>query len=353
MGAADALGRARERIERLAAATSDAAQYRAAVLRELSGALAFDAHVWVLTDPHTAVGTVPHARVPAHGELQRLIKYKYLTSLNRWTELADAGIAATSLLRASAGEPERSLLWQRVLRAYAVLDVASLVMADARGCWGFLDLWRTGEAVPFAPRELAFLAGLAPGMTTAIRARQAATFASIPAAATGQRGPVLLLLDDALVVQNRTPAADAWLGTLLPASGDGTVVPASVYNVAAQLLAVEAGVDTHEPLARVHLAGGTWLTVRAGRVGEQIAVSLEPSTPAERLDLFAAAHALSARERTVLELLAGGADTRAIADRMFLSELTVQDHCTAIFAKASVHNRRSLLARILGTRALH
>jgi DNA-binding CsgD family transcriptional regulator len=352
MGAADALSRARERIERLGSAKSDAAQYRAAVLRELSGVLAFDAHVWVLTDPQTAVGTAPHARVPAHGELPRLIKYKYLTPLNRWTALADAGIAATSLLHASAGEPERSLLWQRVLRAYAVLDVASLVMADSRGCWGFLDLWRTGEAAPFTPREVDFLAGLAPGMTTAIRVRQAATFASIPAAME-PRGPVVLLLDDALVIRSQTPAAEAWLATLVPSSGGGAVVPASVYNVAAQLLAVEAGVDEHAPLARVHLAAGTWLTVRAGRVAEQIAVSLEPSSPAERLDLFGAAHALSARERTVLELLAAGADTRAIAERMFLSELTVQDHCSAIFAKAFVHNRRSLLARILGTRELH
>ncbi|RZU65057.1 regulatory LuxR family protein [Microterricola gilva] len=352
MGAADTLSRARERIERLAGATSDAAQYRSAVLRELSGVLAFDAHVWVLTDPQTAVGAAPHARVPAHGELPRLIRYKYLTELNRWTALADAGIAATSLLRASAGEPERSLLWREVLRAYAVLDVASLVLADSRGCWGFLDLWRSGEAVPFTPRELAFLASLAPGMTRAIRARQAATFTSIPAAATEPRGPVLLLLDDALVVQSQTPAAEAWLGALVPSSDGGAVVPASVYNVAAQLLAVEAGVDAHEPLARVHLSAGTWLTVRAGRVGEQIAVSLDPSSPAERLDLFAAAHALSARERTVLELLAAGADTRTIAERMYVSELTVQDHCTAIFAKASVHNRRSLLARILGTREL-
>ena len=34
---------------------------------------------------------------------------------------------------------------------------------------------------------------------------------------------------------------------------------------------------------------------------------------------------------------------------MFLSQHTVQDHLKSIFAKTSVHNRRTLLARVLGT----
>jgi DNA-binding CsgD family transcriptional regulator len=34
---------------------------------------------------------------------------------------------------------------------------------------------------------------------------------------------------------------------------------------------------------------------------------------------------------------------------MFVSEHTVQDHLKSIFGKTSVHNRRTLLARALGT----
>ncbi|WP_309116894.1 hypothetical protein [Saccharothrix sp.] len=40
-----------------------------------------------------------------------------------------------------------------------------------------------------------------------------------------------------------------------PAEGRAPI-PASAYNVAAQLLAVEAGVDDHPPWARAHLADG-------------------------------------------------------------------------------------------------
>ena len=43
-------------------------------------------------------------------------------------------------------------------------------------------------------------------------------------------------------------------------------VPAGAYNVGAQLLAREAGVDGNPPLARVHLGSGHWLTLRADRL---------------------------------------------------------------------------------------
>ncbi len=59
-------------------------------------------------------------------------------------------------------------------------------------------------------------------------------------------------------------------------------IPASAYNVGAALVAQEAGVPVGEPWARVHLGGGRWVTVRASRLGEDVAVSIEPSTPAER-----------------------------------------------------------------------
>ena len=127
-------------------------------------------------------------------------------------------------------------------------------------------------------------------------------------------------------------------------------MPACAYNVAAQLLAREAGVDDHEAMARVHLAGGVWLTLRASRVspGHVIAVAIERSTSAERLDVFSRSHGLSAREEELLSFLAQGLDTREVAAAMFLSPHTVQDHLKAIFAKTGTRSRRLLLAHALG-----
>lgn len=155
----------------------------------------------------------------------------------------------------------------------------------------------------------------------------------------------MLLLSDRLGVRAQTPETERYLRALIPPDGDRPPIPAGAYNVAAQLLANEAGIDDHPPSARVHLVGTEWLTLRAARIGEDIAVSMERASPGERLDLFRRSAGLTARESELLDLLATGADTRTIATRMFLSEHTVQDHLKAIFAKTGASSRRDLLAR--------
>lgn len=350
MATAQARAAVLERISSISDRVSDARTFRTDVLRELHRAVDFDAHVWLLTDPVTTVGADPHADVPASGQLPSLIKFKYLTHVNRWTDLAAHGVDVASLAGSTGGDLATSRLWREVLSHYGVGDIASTVMVDRYGCWGFLDLWRSGSTA-FDKQELTFLRHLAPVLTRALRVRQAATFSAVPPARHRGGGSIVLVLDERLEVFGQTDAAEEWLGMLLPAARDVPPVPATVYNVAAQLLAVELKVDTHEARARVHLAEGTWITARAARLGSHIAVSLKTSSAEERLEVFALSHGMSVRERELLGLLADGSDTQRIAQRMFVSELTVQDHLKSIFAKTRTHNRRALLAQILGTRS--
>ncbi|AIY03111.1 putative two-component system response regulator, LuxR family [Arthrobacter sp. PAMC 25486] len=86
-------------------------------------------------------------------------------------------------------------------------------------------------------------------------------------------------------------------------------------------------------------------------MGPQIAVFLEVTPPEQRLEVFALAHGMSVREMELLGMLADGSDTKRVAQRMFMSELTVQAHPKSIFAKSQTHKRQSLLSQILGTRA--
>ncbi|EKS70450.1 two component LuxR family transcriptional regulator [Burkholderia sp. SJ98] len=60
--------------------------------------------------------------------------------------------------------------------------------------------------------------------------------------------------------------------------------------------------------------------------------------------------ALTPRERDIVELLAGGRDNAQIAARLALSEKTVRNHITSIFAKLEVENRAQaiVLARRAG-----
>ena len=354
-----ARARARERMGALISEPVDAKRLRLQVLAVLGEVIDFDAYVWLLTDPVTTVGAAPLADVPCLPELPALIKAKYATPVNRWTVLQLQKSPAGTLSDAVGGELDRSLMWRGVLCRYGIGDVASVVFADQFGCWGFLDLWRNSTRGSFSAADAGFLAAAAAPLATALRHCQARTFVDPAAQHRLDVAPVVLTLDDGLRITSRTAASRGWLDALLPPKADERAIPASVYNVAAQLLAVEQGVDVHPALARTHLADGFWLALRAARLSSDqppasgaatIVVTIEEASAAERMELFGCSFGLSAREYELLGLLATGSDTRRMAREMSLSEHTIQDHLKSIFAKTGAHDRVTVLSRALGTR---
>jgi DNA-binding NarL/FixJ family response regulator len=341
--------RSRERVVRLCSHPGDARSLRRELLDEIRRAVGFDAYAWLLTDPETSVGTSPLAEVPCLPELPRLIRLKYLTEVNRWTTL-NRPVALLS--ESTGGDLSRSLVWRELLSRHDIGDIASSVHTDQFGCWGFLDLWRV--AGRFTASDAAYLTDIAGPVTAALRRAQASTFVAVRE--RPPRGPVVLLLSHDLDVRAQTPQTQEYLRVLVPPEEDRSPVPASAYNIAAQLLANEAGVDSSPPWARVHLSGGLWLTLRAARLGDtgapsnrDIAVSIEETSPPARAALFARAYGLSTRESELLGHLVTGSDTHELAHRLFLSQYTVQDHLKSIFAKTGVNSRRALLSRALGT----
>lgn len=323
-----------------------------ALLAEIRREVSFDWYAWLLTDPETEVGSAPLAEVPSLGDLPRLIRAKYLTTLNRWTTL-DTPVA--TLQAASGGMLARSQLWRDVLSGYGVVDVASLVFRDGFGCWGWLDLWRRAESGPFDGRECAYLAGIVSPITTGLRRAVARSFEADSIQPIEGTGPVVLIVSPQLEVKAQTPDTERYMSVLIPPRGDRRAIPAAAYNVTAQTLAVECGVDSHPAFARVHLQGGVWLAVRAARVDSSvplperdIAVAIEAASAGSRRDIFTRSHGLSPREVEVVDQVAQGADTRSIASALYVSEHTVQDHLKSIFAKTGVRNRRTLLARLVG-----
>jgi DNA-binding CsgD family transcriptional regulator len=376
--------RARERIAAIGAEPLDAMHLRRQVLEVLGEVIGHDAYVWLLTDPVTTVGAAPLAAVPCLPELPTLIKAKYATPVNRWTTLRIQGSPTARLRDVTGGDLARSLVWREVMRRYRIADVISVVFADQFGCWGFLELWRDEAWKPFTRSDAEFIDSVATHLTTALRQCQARTFTQPSVPRQPGIGPVVLTLDDDLRITSRTASSRAWLDVLLPPEPDGrAAVPASVYNVAAQLLAAEAGVDEHPASTRVHLAGGLWLTLRAARLSSDepaaapvpapgpaqapgpgpaprppqgsagpatIVVTIEEVSAAGRLDLFARAFGLTGRETQLLSLLATGSDTRAMARQMSVSEHTIQDHLKSIFAKTGARDRVAVLSRALGTR---
>jgi DNA-binding CsgD family transcriptional regulator len=341
-----------ERIERICRLDADARTLRLLLLVEIGRVVPFDAQAWVLTDPETSVGSAPLADVPCLSELPRLVRLRYLTSLNRWTTLTDRPVA--SLSGVTDGDLSRSLLWRELLSRYDVSDVASVVFRDRHGCWAFLELWRIGGAT-FTGAEVVLLQALLSPVTAALRQAQVRTFATTPPPDHHLSGPLVLLLSPDLDVLRQTPGTHDPLRLLVPRDDAGPPVPAGAYNVAAQLLAVEQHVDTNPPKARVHLGEGLWLTLRAARLEDalpmedrDIVVTIEESTPPERVSLFVRSAGLTGRESELLGHLAAGRDTQEVAERMFLSPHTVQDHLKSMFAKTGTRSRRTLLSHALG-----
>jgi DNA-binding CsgD family transcriptional regulator len=346
--------RAVERIGRLAGdmgEIGDARSLRVGLLEEIGRHVRFDAYAWVLTDPETEVGSDPLAEVPCLADLPRLIRLKYSTTTNRWTRLATP---VSRLYADTDGHPERSLVWRELLSDYNVADVASVVFRDRFGCWGFLDLWRTGRGATFSADDARYLAAIAGKVTEVLRRAQARTFRTgtpneLP------HGPAVLVLSPDLQVSAQTADTETYLRALIPIEGERQPVPAGAYNVSAQLVAKEAGVDDHPPRARVHLGGGAWLSLRAARMAGRdqppgtIAVTIETASPAERIDLFSRAHGLSPREAELMSALTRGSDTRGLARELYVSENTVQDHLKSIFAKTGTRNRPALVSRALGS----
>jgi DNA-binding CsgD family transcriptional regulator len=344
-----------ERIERICREDQDERALRVAVLAELRSVIAFDFYAWLLTDPVTCVGWSPVAEVPVLAELPGVIRAKYLTRLNRWTDL----VAGTVVTLAGAGDADDRVVWDLLQSRYAVTDVASMVLRDKTGCWGFVDLWRRDGQ--FRTEECRLLEAVAGVVTPALRRALLATFAApttrpADGPADGPSdGPAVMLLGGDLRPVAQTPSTDRYLHALLPTDPGRMAVPAAAFNVAAQLCAVEAGVSKLPAEARIFVPDATWMTVRAGRIDDAasaraaIAVTIEAVAPAGRTDLYARVAGLTERETAVLDVVVAGHDTRHSALRLGISEHTVQDHLKSIFAKTATASRRLLTARATGT----
>lgn len=174
----------------------------------------------------------------------------------------------------------------------------------------------------------------------------------------------VLVLDERLAVVGQSATAGEWLGLLQRAPRPYESVPAEVLNVAAQLLAREAGVDGHPALSRVPVGRGALALLRSTRMDATLgpptagasagttpplAVTIQECPAADRLDVFARCFALTPQQQRLLELAAGGLSTVELAAALRIRPYTVQDQFKAVFLACGVRSRAALLGLALGT----
>jgi DNA-binding CsgD family transcriptional regulator len=270
---------------------------------------------------------------------------------NAFRSLALRDCHVATLSHATDGDLDRSERHRQIRSPHGFGDELRAALVDDHATWGALALHRGADRTPYAPDAAARIAAVTPHLAEGLR--RAVLLGEDGPASPGRDGDAAGVV--VLAADGSTASADdvaaAWLDEL---GGAGSVPPV-VAAVAshARLAASGRTRDGRIARARVRAASGGWLVVRGSLLADaQVAVMIEPARAHELAPLIADAYGLSEREREVTELVARGLPTGAIAERLYLSPWTVQDHLKAIFEKVGVVTRGELVARVFfGQRA--
>jgi DNA-binding CsgD family transcriptional regulator len=355
-----------ELVDRTLRATSARAVFAEAAIR-LRRLVDHDAAAWVASDPGTGLPTAPlHVegidRLPRDRCAEHWRAEFLVDDVALFRDLARAATPAAGLRATVGGDGPPSPRHRRFLRPLGFDDELRAVLRTSGTPWGTLSLWRREGRPAFTRGESALVAGLSEPLGEALR-RQARPVGGPGGGAVpgppGDDGPGLMLFDADGELVSLDDRARGWLDRLPdePRVGTdlGVAVPVWLLATVFRAAAVGRGRGDGTARARVRSRHGRWLVCHAScladATGERptTAVVIDTANPAEVAPIIVDAYDLTEREREVTRLVARGAGTREIADRLYLSPHTVRDHLKAIFAKTGVTTRGELTAHLYTT----
>jgi len=97
---------------------------------------------------------------------------------------------------------------------------------------------------------------------------------------------------------------------------------------------------------RARVDGSCFTAALVADGARRVAVIVEPAHPARISPLLMAAYQLTERERDVTRLVLRGDSTSLIAEALFVSPHTVQQHPKSVFEKSGVRSRRELVCLV-------
>ena len=199
--------------------------------------------------------------------------------------------------------------------------------------------YRRDHGTSFRASDVAFVRLVAPLIAetlAAALAREAAGQVEVdgPDPVTG-----IIVLEPTGQVRYASPAGEAWIDALRAADATDSL-PAAV-------LGTVAGLDAHGVRAvnEVRVAGGA-ATIEAtpGGADGSVALVISPVRSPTTV-LTPVAWGLTPAEERIATLVVQGYGNRAVADRLCVSENTVEWHLRRIFDRLDVHSRGQLTAR--------
>jgi DNA-binding CsgD family transcriptional regulator len=275
----------------------------------------------------------------------------YEEDFNKMADVARSERGVATLQEATGGELSRSAKYRVSVQPFgADQEVIAGLRTPSGEAWGILALYREPGQRAFDPEELEFLRE-----TSALLAEGARRGLLIGEATDPESpdAPGLVVLDENWGVESTTPGVERWLAEL--PDGDwarSSKLPPAVLAVAGR--ALRSAEDTESPgevaFARVLSGSGQWIVLHGASLvsdgRRRIAVIVEPAHPVRIAPLLMAAYGLTEREQEVTRLVLQGDSTAQIAERLFVSPHTVQEHLKNIFEKTGVHSRRDLVGKV-------
>jgi DNA-binding CsgD family transcriptional regulator len=343
-----------DEVERLGTRALPYAELHREITDRLRQVMAIDAACWHGLDPANVLMTTANpVELFANGfltpETEPIAAGAVLASeyqrddVNSFTSLAKRRRPSAILSESTRGRPERSARYNDFLEPFGLPYEMRTAMVTRGRAWGCVIFHRTEASGDFGPEDAALMGRLSRPIAEALRN----TLRVDAARRAGPRAPGMILLDATDGVDLATPGVDEMLDLLSSADPIARGIPSCVLIIAAQTRAAGKKGRQPEPL-HVPTAKG-WITLHGslpeGPTG-RVAVILQGTPEDQAAPLRLEAFALSRREREVATLVAQGLDTAAIAERLFISPWTVQDHCKAIFEKTGTRTRRELRAQV-------
>lgn len=272
----------------------------------------------------------------------------YGDDVNKLVDVVRSPTGISTLHEASGGDPTGSPRWRFNMSMGGDQELISALRTADGETWGAVGLYREPGAPLFTAEDKRFLSAVSPHLALGARQSMLVGEAKDPESADG---PGLVVIDDVWEVRSATPSAQHWLTRLPGGDSAAGLLPSAVIAVAAQARHNAAGGSaTAVSFSRVMTDDGTWLLLHGAPLGgddeRRIAVIIEPAHPARIYPLLVSAYGLTERERAVVELVLTGSSTIDIAEALFISPLTVQNHLKNVFEKTGVRSRRDLVGKV-------
>jgi DNA-binding CsgD family transcriptional regulator/PAS domain-containing protein len=309
------------------------------VMTALGRAIGFDGFCLFGVDPLTRLRSVMFSRNSLSASAEQLYRNETVEpDANRYVDLASSPMSAGVLSAVGAVEPQSERLHE-MLRPDGFFSELRLALVGGRRYWGAVSLFRDSRRHPFRAVDAEIAHELREPLSLAMRRYQV----GLTGRAATPRADGVVLFDRDGNGLAASPEAREWMAALAQ-SWPGGAGPDDFERPIIETARAAAETRT-AAVCRVRVPAGGWLAITATPMdGCDVGVVavLRAGDPVTVAPAFAELCGLTRGEARVLCELASGAGAKAIAKRLRLSVLTVNDHLASMYRKAGVHSRGEL-----------